>query len=163
MAIVKFEPAAEQAAKDVRVREMFTMMSAGFDPKKVDLSGSAKARPFVSPMAWALFSAYQAIAMQAVLRLQIIKSGIGAKDLLDKDAIAKLVKAALPHQASYIDKFGEAGYHYLLEELEGSLLDEFRKMLAGVEADKASIERAAEILKRSNELLDSAKQKEYAT
>ena len=100
--------------------------------------------------------------MQAVLRLQIIKSGIGAKDLLDKDAIAKLVKAALP-QASYIDKFGEVGYHYLLEELEGSLLDEFRKMLAGVEADKASIEQAAEILKRSNELLDPAKQKEYAT
>ncbi len=163
MAIVKFETAAERASKDAKVREMFTMMGAGFDPKKIDLSDSAKARPFVSPMAWAVFSAYQAIAMQAVLKLEIIKSGIGGKDLLDKDAIAKLVKAALPHQAAYIDKFGEAGYHYLLEELEGRLLDELRKMLAGVEADKSSVEQAAEILKRSNELLDSVRQRAYAT
>lgn len=163
MAVVKFEPAAEYAAKDIKVREMFTMMSAGFDPKNIDISGSAKARPFVSPMAWALFSAYQAIAMQAVIRLQIIKSGIGAKDLSEKNTVAKLVKIALPHQASYIDKYGEAGYHYLLEELEGGLLKEFQKMLSGTEADKASIEQAAEILKHSNELLDSVKQQGYAT
>ena len=97
--------------------------------------------------------------MQAVMRLQIIKSGIGAKDFLDTEAVAKLVKTALPHQASYIDKYGEAGYHYLLEELEGELLKEFQKMLAGTEADKASIKQAAEILKQSNELMDSAKQK----
>ena len=163
MAVVKFEPAAEYAAKDAKVREMFTMMSAGFDPNKLDLSGAAKARPFVSPMAWALFSAYQAIAMQAVMRLQIIKSGIGAKDLLDKNAVSKLVKTTLPHQASYVNEYGEAGYHHLLEELEGRLLKEFQKTLAGAEADKASIEQAAEILKQSNEILDSAKQKGYTT
>ncbi len=153
MAVMKFEAVAEEAAKNPQFREMFTVMGAAFDPNKVDLSGAAKARPFVSPMAWALFSAYQAIAMQAVLKLQIIKSGIGAKNLLHKDAVEKLVKAALPHQAGYIDKYGDAGYHYLLEELEGSLLAALRKMLAGEETDRASVERAGEILKLSNELM----------
>jgi hypothetical protein len=159
MAPVKFDVAAEEAMKNPKVREMFEFLSTGlrFDPNKIDYSGSAKARPFVSPMAWALFVAYQAIAAQAVLKLEILKSGLGKK-LLDMDAIAKLVKAALPHYTEYIDKFGDAGYHYLLEELEGRLLDEMQKMLAGVETDKASIEQAGEILRLSNNLIDSAKQ-----
>jgi hypothetical protein len=88
---------------------------------------------------------------------------MGAKDLLDKDAIAKLVKAALPHHVVYIDTVGEAGYYYFLEEIEGSLLDELRKMLAGVESDKESLERAAEITKRSKDLVDSFTQKGMST
>lgn len=163
MAITKFEAVAKEAVRNEKVRQVFEAIGSGVDPNKIDLSQSVKARPFVSPMAWALFSAYQAIAMQAVFKLQIIKAGIDAKNLLDKDSVAKLVKAALPHQASYVDKYGEAGYHYLLEELEDSLLKEFQKMLAGAEADKAGIEQAAEIVKQSNEIMNSAKQKIYTT
>lgn len=158
MAVVKFDATAEEAARNVKLREVFQMMGTAFDAKKIDLSGSAIARPFVSSMAWALFSASQAIAMQAVMKMEIIKSGIGAKDLLNKDAVAKLVKAALPHHEAYIDQIGDAAYHYLLDELEARLLDELQKMLAGVEADKASVERAAEILVLSKELSDSTKQ-----
>jgi hypothetical protein len=163
MARVKFKEAAEEATKDPRVREAFAVISTWFDPKKIDLSGSAKARPFVSPMAWALFSAYQAIALSSVIKLEIIKSGIGGKNLLAEDAIAKLVKAALPHYTAYVDEFGDAGYHYLLEELEERLLEEIRRMLAGVEVDKASVEQAAEILRLSNNIIDSAKQGRHAT
>ncbi|MCL4315579.1 MAG: hypothetical protein M1527_01705 [Gammaproteobacteria bacterium] len=152
MAVMKFEAVAEEAARNAEFRKMFTIMGGAIDITKVDVTGAAKARPFVSAMAWALYSAYSAIAMHAVMRLHIIKSGIGAKDLFDKDAVAKLVKAALPHQAGYIDKYGDAGYHYLLEELEESLLAALRTMLAGEEADRASVERAAEIVRLSEEL-----------
>ncbi len=93
--------------------------------------------------------------MQAVLKLQIIKSGIGAKDLLNKDAVANLVKAALPHHAEYIDKVGDAGYHYLLEEVEEALLVALREMLAGEETDRASVERAGEILRLASQLEDN--------
>ena len=48
------ESVAEQAARNPKFREMFTIMGSAFDPAKVDLSGSAKARPFVSPMAWGM-------------------------------------------------------------------------------------------------------------
>jgi hypothetical protein len=106
MAVVKFDAAAEEAAKNPKVREMFALMSTGFDPTKIDSSGSARARPFVSQMTWALFAAYQAIATQAVLKLQIIKLGVGA-NLLDKNAVSRLVKAALPHHAESVDRFGE--------------------------------------------------------
>jgi hypothetical protein len=54
--------------------------------------------------------------------MQIIVLGIDTKDIVDKHSIAKLVKAALPHRVAYIDKFGDAGYHNLLEELEKELL-----------------------------------------
>lgn len=152
MAVMKFEAAAEEAARNAEFRKMFTIMGDAFDINKVDVTGAAKARPFVSPMAWALYSAYSAIAMDGVLKLNIIKSGIAAKDLFDKDAVPKLVRAALPHQAGYIDKYGDAGYHYLLEELEQSLLLALRQMLAGEETDRASVERAAEIVRLSDEL-----------
>ena len=154
MAAVKFDVVAEEAARNPDVREMFTAMGTAFDPNKLDRSGPEKARPFVSPMAWALFSAYQAIVMQAVLKVQIIKSGIGA-DLLDKKAVSKLVKAALPHQAEFIDKHGDAGYHYLLEELERALLAALRKMLVGEETDQANLDRANNILRLSRELTAS--------
>ncbi len=152
MTAVKFDAAAEMAVKNPKVREMFTIMSTGTDLTKLDAGNAAKARPFVSQMAWALFSAYQIIALQAVIKLKILSSGIDAKDLLDKGTIANLVKTALPDQTEYIDKWGDAGYHYLLDVLEIRLLDEMRNMLAGVEADKASVEHAAKILKLSNEL-----------
>ena len=152
MAGVNFDTAAEEATRNPKVREAFTMMNSAFDHKKLDLNGAEKARPFVSPMAWALFSAYRAIAMQAVVKLQIIKVGIGA-DLLEKDAVSNLVKAALPHRSEFINKYGDAGYHCLLEELEEALLAALRKMLAGEETDQASLERANDILMRSNELM----------
>jgi len=151
MSVVKFKETAEAAAKNPQLREVFTVMGGEFDPNKLDLSGAAKARPFASPMAWALFSAYQAVALQAVLKLQVLKFGVGA-DLLDTGMVAEPVKAALPYQAEYIDKYGDAGYHSLLEDLEQELLEALRKMLAGEESDRASVERAGEILKLANEL-----------
>ena len=114
MAGVNFDIAAEEATRNPKVREAFTMMDSIFDHKKLNLSDAEKARPFVSPMVWALFSAYRAIAMQAVVKLQIIKAGIGA-DLLKKDAVSNLVKAALPHRTEFIDKNGDAVFHCLLE------------------------------------------------
>ena len=154
MEAVNFDTAAEEATRNPKVREAFTMMGAAFDPKRLDLSGAEKARPFVSPMAWALFSAYRAIAMQAVVKLQIIKTGIGA-DLLKKDAVSSLVKAALPHRSEFIDKYGDAGYHSLLEELEEALLAALRKMLAGEETDRANLDQANNIRRLSNELTAS--------
>ena len=42
MAVMKFDAIAEEAARDPKVREMFTAMGATFDPNKVDLSGAEK-------------------------------------------------------------------------------------------------------------------------
>lgn len=152
-----FEKLLEESARNQRLRESFKIVGNFVDVKKLDLSGSTKARPFVTPMAWAIFSAYQAIIMQGVAKVELVTSGIG-KNFLDKDATIELIKAALPHHEEYINKCGDSGYHFLLEELEATLLVEIQRMLAGESSDKASIEQAALILKLSNEVLDSTKQ-----
>ena len=109
-------------------------------------------------MAWALYSAYHAITASAVLKLHIIKLGIGEKALLNKDAIAKLVKVALPHRETFIKESGDSVYHILLDELEARLLAELQNMLKGVENDMETMNNATEILKRSNELSNTIKQ-----
>lgn len=162
MAVIKFESAAKQAERDPKVRQFFEMIGGGFDTKSLDLSGAAKARPFVSPMVWAVYSAFNAVVMHSVMRLHVLKGGLGTSDFADHKAIEKLVVAALPHYAEYLEKHGPAVYYYVLEALEARLLAELQAMLDGVESDKASVERAAEIIRRANELQAATRQSEGA-
>ncbi|NKE72809.1 hypothetical protein [Candidatus Manganitrophus noduliformans] len=157
MSVIKFETAAPLAEKDPKTRQFFEMIGAGFDPRTLDQSGAAKARPFVSPMVWAIFSAMQAVTVHSVMRWQVLKGGLGSRDFADHEAINKLIKTALPHYAEYIDKNGPSVYYYILEALDSQLIAEIQKMLTGAEADKASIVQAAEILRQSNEVLKEVK------
>lgn len=148
----------ERAPHEPKLREVFKLTGAGFDEKKIDSRVAQKARPFVSPMAWALFSAYQAILMQAVATHRLIELGIGNKDLLDKDSVKKLVKTALPNYEAYIEEHGNKCFHLLLDILESNLLDEFRKMMAGEEDDKEAVERAAKIVEVASSVTNSTRQ-----
>ena len=150
MAVVKFESAAKETQRNPRAREMFAMLGGGFETKNMDLSGAAKARPFVSPMVWAVFSAIQAVTMNAVLRWQVLKTGADVGDLADHEVIKKLILAVFPYYGDYLEKTGPDGYHYALEALDNRLLEEIQKMLSGAEIDKASLEQSAEILKQAN-------------
>jgi hypothetical protein len=153
MAVFKFESAAERAQRDPKLRQFFEAIGGGFDMKALDLSGAAKARPFVSPIAWATYSALLAMTLHAVMRWYVLKSGLKAQDLMGDEPVTALIKAALPQYGNYIDKFGPAGFYLLSDQLESKLLQDLQAMLSGIEADKASIEQAAEILKRSNDVL----------
>lgn len=148
----------ERAPHEPKLREAFKIAGSGFDEKKIDFRISQKARPFVSPMAWALFSAYQAVVMQAVATLKLIELGIGNKDLLDRIKVKKLVKAALPDYDTYIEEHGDQSFHLLLDILEENLLGEFRKMMAGEEDDKEAVERAAKIVEAASLVTISTKQ-----
>lgn len=162
MAVIKFESAAKHAERDPKARQFFEMIGGAFDAKSMDLSGAAKARPFVSPMAWAVYSAIQAVTMHSVMRLQVLKGGLGTSDYADHKAIEKLVVAALPHYSDYLEKNGPAVYYYVLEALDARLLAEVQSMLSGAESDKASLERAAEIIRQANALQATTKQAESA-
>ena len=159
IAALKYENAVDMAASNEKIRQMFTRIGSDFDIMKIDISNSTKAQPFVSPMAWALFSAYKATLMYATLKLELLRTEIGTTKILNKTGVAKIVKAAIPQYEAYIEKHGDSAYHYLLDELENRLLEELRRMLTGVESDKANAEQVAEIIKQSNELLNSIEQK----
>ena len=51
-------------------------------------------------------------------------------------------------------KYGSRVFHFLLEELESSILHELNNILQGKQSDKESIERAALILKESERLME---------
>lgn len=152
LSVIKFAAAAERAEQDPNVRQFFEMLGGGFDAKTLDLSGSNKARPFVSPMVWAIFSASKSIAMYSVMRWHILKGGLGKEDYADHSAIKNVVIAALPEYAEYIEKYGSDAYYNVLEALEQKLLSEIQNMLSGSEDDKANVQQAAEIIKRASEL-----------
>jgi hypothetical protein len=156
MAVIKFETAAKEAANNPRLREMFAMMD-NLDMNIFSNNHAWKARPFVSQLAWAYYSAYQAILSHAVLRLQMLKNGLDMVEVIDTKSVVKLVKVALPHQAEYIEKYGPSAFHYLLDELESNLLLSFKLMLDGKELDKETLEKAAAIIKEAEKLIDSSK------
>lgn len=150
MAILKFDAAAKKAAEDRRFRELFDSYTINYDSNQV-YSQSNKARPFVSELAWAYFSAYQTIISHGVLRLKTLQAGVG-EDYSDKDAILNIVKAALPEYLEYIAQHGVNGLHYLLDALETKLLKEIQVMLKDSGSDTEDMKRAAKILEETEKL-----------
>ncbi|WP_431687048.1 hypothetical protein [Hahella sp. NBU794] len=156
LSVLNFESAAKAAENDPNVRRLFEMFGSNFDPNSLNAVEAQKARPFVSPMAWATYSALLTVSVHAIMRWQVLKGGLGKDDFANTESINKLLKTVLPRQEAYIDKYGPEGYHYLLEEIEKKLLSELQSMLSGTSADKENVERAAEIVKLSNVLLSQA-------
>jgi len=153
MSMLKFEAVAERAERDSKMREFLKTIGGGFNiATDLKLDDASKARPFVSPLAWAIFVAMAAIVSNGVMRWYVAQGGLGAKDFSDHGALSNMVKAALPEYSDYIDKHGVLGLHHLVEKLELKLLDEFRLMMSGAETDRASVQQAAEIMKYSEAL-----------
>ncbi|NEX63428.1 hypothetical protein [Noviherbaspirillum galbum] len=152
MTLIKFESAAQIAERDPNARKMFEMMGAGLDLTKLDHSDADKARPFVTPMAWAVYVAIRAVAMHGAIRWMILKGGLGQKDLGDTEQVRTLVVKVLPHYENYLKEHGFAVYDQVLRALEDELLKELNAMMSGVEADKATLERAADIIRKANDL-----------
>ena len=164
MSCFDYERVAVYAQKNESMRETLSVLGGNFDfTKDLKQDDASLARPFVSPMAWAIYSALVAVIANGVIKWHVAKSGLGAKDFTDRDATNKMMKAALPEYSAYIEKYGPISYHPLIEILELKLLNEFQVMMSGAEADKASIDQAAEILKYATEIqtnknIDKAKQ-----
>jgi hypothetical protein len=74
-------------------------------------------RPFVSPLAWALYSAHSSIIWHAVMTMVGWKNGVSTK-LLKNDELVDAIKKVLPHQNEFLEKFGVGGTYFLLDEVE---------------------------------------------
>lgn len=157
MAVVKFEAAAKEAAENPRFRELFEVMG-NIDLNNFKTNQALITRPFVSSLAWAYYSAYQAIVFHAIARLHMLKNGINMTEVIDTKKVTELVKLALPHQLPYIEKYGPGAFHYLLDELENNLLLAFQLMLKDEKADHETLERAAAIIKQSESLMKANSQ-----
>ncbi|WP_227105234.1 hypothetical protein [Chromobacterium rhizoryzae] len=154
IATIKFEEALEEAEKNPKFREIFSAFSK-IDLNNLPINQAQQARPFISPLAWAYYTAYQAIIADALIRLHMLKDGINLKEIINTNNVKNLIKIALPHRIEKIERFGHSIFHHLLDELENNLLVELQKILKGDDTDSDSLEKAAAIIKQSELLMES--------
>lgn len=149
MVSINMETAAIEAAKDLNVRKFFeaiNKLAPAIETLKPSTASSE--RPFVSPIAWAYFSALQTILYGAFHRAKALEFGVkDINKLMNTEHEKKLLKAALPHQKEFIDEYDATAYFYLIEELEESLLKELNNIMDGKSNDRDTLKLAAEIQK----------------
>jgi hypothetical protein len=143
---LKWEAISKEVAKNPRAKDAFAVFK--IDEEKYGGAGklARQARPFITPMAWAYYSAYEAILMHAVALMKMLQLGIDGLKFLKSEELIALIKTALPYQAEYIDQHGPSAAYYLLDQLENRLLAELKSMLDGGEADMTEVARAKKIL-----------------
>ncbi len=148
LATLKFEECAKELARNPQFRSFIETIGGNFDSTSLNLSGAALARPFITPLGWAYYSAFSSVIMSAVARMQVLKIGVdNPEKYLNSEHSNNLLKTVLPLKAEYIDKYGYSAHHYLLDEIEQLLLMELKNIQDGHEVDKENAKRAAEITK----------------
>ncbi|TGP57386.1 hypothetical protein EN873_04705 [bacterium M00.F.Ca.ET.230.01.1.1] len=103
-------------------------------------------RLFVPPLAWAAFEAYRSITAHAVIIIGLIKAG-GADLLKGNDPIVKAVKLILPHRSEFLDKNGESGIYYLVDELQEKVFTELVASFSDPNAGQRVIDQASDIIR----------------
>jgi hypothetical protein len=156
---LNFEVCAKESPRSPKFRKFIETIGGNFDLASLDISGSKLARPFLTPLAWAYYSAYSSVIMQAVAAMQLLKIGVdNAEKFLICENTNSLLKTVLPSRSEYIDKYGMSVHHNLLDEIEQLLLMELKNIQDGHEDDKVNAKRAAEINKEvekvSNEVAE---------
>ena len=148
MQSINFENSSKLVAGDAKAKAFFEGL-AGTLPDDWNLLGSsaASARPYISDLAWALYTAYQSILATAGVKLKLLASGIDGRSFFDFAAEKKLLVAALPDWKDYIEKNGVLSHQAFLDVLRDRLVGELRNTIDGKAQDSSSIIRAAEILK----------------
>jgi hypothetical protein len=155
MNIINFDEAIKDTSTNQETRQAFELMGGNFNFKTINFKDAAFVRPFVTPLTWAFYSAYQSIITHALVKYKVLISGLNLKKIANSTDISNLLKVALPYQKEYIEQNKDLSFHYLLEELESKILDEIKLMLKGDEADKESVEKAAQIIKAAEAINES--------
>jgi hypothetical protein len=152
MSTIKFEALLKEAERNPKAKELAKPFSVPMEKMGQLSIVSHKARPYLSSLAWAYYSAYQGILMFAVLQLEMLKSGLNMPELLDSDRVVKLANAALPGYEKYLADHGTAGAFYLLDELESKLLAELTRTLKEGAGDVENIGQVSAILSAVDDL-----------
>jgi hypothetical protein len=147
MQSINFDQAAKRTPGEPKLRQFFDLIAKPSLVDSLDKDRPAiHEQPFLSPLAWAYYSAYQAIVMSAYATARVLAEGLeDAGKLLRRDNAKGLLKTILPHQSEWIDSNDPSAYDYLLDEIKDLLLLELRKTLEGREADREAVEQAKRI------------------
>ena len=147
MLFVNWDAAAAEAKRSPETRQFFEILGQGFDPKKLDVSAAHKARPFITPVVWATYTAYSTLCMHGAVRNLALRSGLDAKVIEESSVVNKLILAVLPHYKDFIEEHGSLAYYHVFSALEDKLVLDMQNMLRGGEVDASAVAQAALIVK----------------
>lgn len=152
MMVIDFDKAAEIAEFDENTRNAFEMMKGEVDLKDLGLNEASKVRPFVSEIAWALYTAYVSIITFPVMQITALSKGIPKKIFKNTDFRNVLLRA-LPLREKEIRVAGVNEMPNLFFELENEILKELKNCLNGKDIDQSTLERSHEILMATERLI----------
>lgn len=153
MAIINIEEVEKVAPTDPKVRAVFQMIGSLAPPAKSSASPTMSERPFISPLAWAYYSAYSSVVLGAYLQAKAFEFGLGkSSKIFNKEHVKDLLKAALPHQTAFIDEHGASAGYFLLDMIEELLLSELKKILEGKDLDEKEMIQAKSILEMAGKV-----------
>lgn len=156
MLTVKTEEVSKAISQDAKLQQFFKYISLHTDMEKMTVVDPQPARPFVSKLAWAYYSAYRSVIWHYVLQAKLFENGV-SDNLLDIEKVTKMVSVALPHQKNFIEKFGVGAFGHLLDELQDKILLELDSMLSGRTLDSSGLKKAAKIQELAQELSETNK------
>jgi hypothetical protein len=155
MAIVKFNASSKESVKNPKMRAIFETIGGDLKFTDFNLESAKKCRPFISDLAWAYYSAYQTIIFLAFTKMDVIRKGLDKPEqFFSFKGGDSLLKAVLPSYSELIEQDIDGSHHaFFLGEIEKLLLLELKNIQSGSKSDTENTQRAASILKESEELI----------
>lgn len=151
LASIRLEEVAKSIAHDSKLREFINLPFLRFDVKTARLDTAAEARPFVTPLVWALFSAFVSFVTHAVMVRDAVDGGMDLKLFLH-EPMRRLLATTLPHRASELTAHPTHNeYDAFIDEMQERMLQEVQRMLEGRGDDLDRVHQAAAILKAAEE------------
>ena len=133
---------------DPRMQKFLSAMSPAKErnAERISMITANRARPWVSELAWAYFSAYSAMIGYCIMWFETAKLELDPGKFIDSDGVYELLHLALP-DAGFDDvrehknfRFGDAA-----QQIELKLIAELKDDASGKKADARDVERAQKI------------------
>ena len=106
------------------------------------LLNAHKFRPWVTPLSWSLFVAYEAVVGRLLSTLLVLSKGIEPNEVLfDSTKVEEMLLCLDPKAYAEFIPYGDAVVPRLLEYLESALLEEISRVISGKDADFAAADR----------------------
>jgi len=151
MSLIKPDAMSAAIAEKPELQQIVDVLGVGYDPEILKNKDAILARPYVTSMAWALYSAYLRICGIGVVNWEMTRVGMYNEKLIDHDSTKGILIAALPELTEMIEQMNKVSYPLLLHRLEEKLSIELQTMIAGSVEGAESVKRATEILKKIDE------------
>tara|TARA_R110001592_G_scaffold92836_1_gene270135 strand:- start:904 stop:1695 length:792 start_codon:yes stop_codon:yes gene_type:complete len=143
-----------------KIREFFSVIGNSVPSQEKLATQARNYRPFIDDVVWSFYELFSSILLYYYTYTEFAKMG-ELKLLKANPPIKDLLKKTMPHYSEYVEKYGATSYYHLLDDIQDHLLRAIQKMLDGIEFDKAEVERAADILKATEEFrLNNSNQKQ---